>query len=74
MAHQAGDDVVVISPAAELEPIVAEAGARLAVQRGMGLNAGLDQAREAAEADGVERLVVLHGDLPNLAADDVRPL
>ena len=74
VAHQAGDDVVVISPAAELEPIVVEAGARLAVQRGMGLNAGLDQAREAAEADRVERLVVLHGDLPNLAADDVAAL
>jgi 2-phospho-L-lactate guanylyltransferase len=74
VAHEAGDDVVVISPAAELEPMVAEAGARLAVQRGMGLNAGLDQAREAAEADGVERLVVLHGDLPNLAVDDVAAL
>jgi 2-phospho-L-lactate/phosphoenolpyruvate guanylyltransferase len=74
VARQAGDDVVVITPAAELEPIVAEAGARLAVQRGMGLNAGLDQAREAAEADGVDRLVILHGDLPNLAADDVRTL
>jgi len=74
VARQAGDDVVVITPAAELGPIVAEAGARLAVQRGMGLNAGLDQAREAAEADGVDRLVVLHGDLPNLAADDVRAL
>jgi 2-phospho-L-lactate guanylyltransferase len=71
VARQAVDDVVVISPAAELEPIVAAAGARLAVQRGMGLNAGLDQAREAAAADGVQRLVVLHGDLPNLAADDV---
>ena len=74
VAQQAGDDVVVISPAAELEPIVVKAGARLAVQRGMGLNAGLDQAREAAEVDGVERLVVLHGDLPNLAADDVAAL
>jgi 2-phospho-L-lactate guanylyltransferase len=74
VARQAVDDVVVISPAAELEPIVAEAGARLAVQRGMGLNAGLDQAREAAAADGVQRLVVLHGDLPNLAADDVLAL
>jgi 2-phospho-L-lactate guanylyltransferase len=74
VAHQAGDDVVVISPAAELEPIVVEAGARLAVQRGMGLNAGLDQARDAAEGDGLERLVVLHGDLPNLAVDDVAAL
>ena len=74
VARQAVEDVVVISPAAELESIATDAGARLAVQRGMGLNAGLDQAREAALADGVERLVVLHGDLPNLAPDDVLAL
>ncbi|HEY8179084.1 MAG TPA: 2-phospho-L-lactate guanylyltransferase [Candidatus Limnocylindria bacterium] len=74
VARETCDDVVVISPSAELEPIVGEAGARLAVQRGMGLNAGLDQAREAAEADGADRLLVLHGDLPNLAADDVLAL
>jgi len=74
VARQAGEDVVVISPSAELEPIAGEAGAQLAVQRGMGLNAGLDQAREAAETDGVERLVVLHGDLPNLVAGDVMAL
>ena len=73
-AGQATDDVVVISPSAELEPIVAEAGARLAVQRGMGLNAGLDEARAAAMAEGVQRLAVLHGDLPNLEAEDVRAL
>lgn len=74
VAREACEDVVVISPSAELEPIAAEAGAQLAVQRGMGLNAGLDQAREAAETNGVERLVVLHGDLPNLAAADVMAL
>lgn len=74
VARQAVDDVVVISPASELGPIVTEAGARLAVQHGMGLNAGLDEARETALADGVERLVVLHGDLPNLAPDDVQAL
>lgn len=74
VARQACDDVVVISPSAELDPIVIDSGARLAVQRGMGLNAGLDQAREIATADGIERLVVLHGDLPNLAVDDVRAL
>jgi 2-phospho-L-lactate guanylyltransferase len=66
--------VVVISPAAELQPLVEEAGARLVVQRGMGLNPGLDQARAAALADGVELLGVLHGDLPNLSSDDVRAL
>jgi 2-phospho-L-lactate/phosphoenolpyruvate guanylyltransferase len=73
-ARKAADDVVVISPSAELEPIVIEAGARLAVQHGMGLNAGLDEARAAAVNEGVQRLGVLHGDLPNLEADDVRAL
>ena len=40
----------------------------------MGLNAGLDQARGDAQADGIETLVVLHGDLPNLSAEDVLAL
>jgi 2-phospho-L-lactate guanylyltransferase len=62
VARQAADDVVVITPAASLGPIVAEA------------NAGLDQARAQAVDDGVEVLAVLHGDLPNLSADDVRSL
>jgi 2-phospho-L-lactate guanylyltransferase len=73
-AREAVGDMVVISPAAELQPLVEEAGARLVVQRGMGLNQGLDQARAAALADGVELLGVLHGDLPNLSGDDVRAL
>jgi 2-phospho-L-lactate guanylyltransferase len=74
VASEACADVVVISPAASLEPIVAEAGARLVVQRGMGLNEGLEQARDGALADRIELLVVLHGDLPNLAVDDVQAL
>jgi 2-phospho-L-lactate guanylyltransferase len=74
VVREACDDVVVISPSEALHPIVEEAGARLSVQRGMGLNAGLEQARAEALADGVELLGVLHGDLPNLSADDVRAL
>jgi coenzyme F420-0:L-glutamate ligase/coenzyme F420-1:gamma-L-glutamate ligase len=74
VAREAIGDVVVITPSAALEPIVTAAGARLEVQRGMGLNEGLEQAREAALADGVTTLVVLHGDLPELTADDVRAL
>jgi 2-phospho-L-lactate/phosphoenolpyruvate guanylyltransferase len=73
-ARQAADDVVVISPAAQLEPIATETGARLVVQRGLGLNVGLDQARAEALAEGIELLTVLHGDLPNLSADDVLAL
>lgn len=66
--------VVVISPAAELGPLVRGTGATLEVQRGLGLNAGLEQARAQALADGVLTLAVLHGDLPILEPDDVRAL
>jgi 2-phospho-L-lactate guanylyltransferase len=74
VAHEACGDVVVISPSETLGPLVAAAGARLVVQRGMGLNDGLEQARREAIADGVATLVVLHGDLPNLGTDDVAAL
>jgi 2-phospho-L-lactate guanylyltransferase len=74
VAHEACGDVVVISPSEALEPLVAAAGARLVVQRGMGLNEGLEQARREAIADGVATLLVLHGDLPNLGTDDVAAL
>jgi 2-phospho-L-lactate guanylyltransferase len=74
VVHEAVDDVVVISPDAALEPIVVEAGARLAVQRGLGLNSGLEQARATALRDGVAVLAVLHGDLPLLEPDEVRAL
>jgi 2-phospho-L-lactate guanylyltransferase len=69
-----GHEVVVISPDAGLEAVVESVGARLAVQRGMGLNAGLGQARDEALGDGVEVLAVLHGDLPDLAPDDISAL
>jgi 2-phospho-L-lactate/phosphoenolpyruvate guanylyltransferase len=74
MVRQACPDVVVITPAEALRPIVEEAGARLAVQHGMGLNEGLEEARAEAVRDGIELLGVLHGDLPNLAPDDVTAL
>jgi 2-phospho-L-lactate guanylyltransferase len=74
VAHESCGDVVVITPSEALEPLVAGAGARLAVQRGMGLNAGLEQARREALADHIDTLVVLHGDLPNLGTDDVAAL
>jgi len=74
VVREACSDVVVISPAESLGPIVSAAGARLIVQRGMGLNRGLDQARDEALADGIETLCVLHGDLPNLTVDDVTGL
>jgi 2-phospho-L-lactate/phosphoenolpyruvate guanylyltransferase len=74
VSREVSDDVVVISPSRPLVEIVEAAGARLSVQRGMGLNEGLDQARSEALLDGIDELVVLHGDLPNLRADDIRSL
>lgn len=74
VAREACDDVVVITPSVALEPLVAEAGARLSVQHGMGLNAGLEEARSEALLEGIDTLAVLHGDLPNLSADDIRAL
>jgi 2-phospho-L-lactate/phosphoenolpyruvate guanylyltransferase len=74
VAREVTDDVVVISPSRPLAEIVEASGARLAVQRGMGLNEGLDQARSDAILDGIHTLVILHGDLPNLRIDDVEAL
>ena len=74
VAHEACGDVVVITPSETLEPLVAASSARLVVQRGMGLNAGLEQARGEAIANSVTTLVILHGDLPNLLTDDVAAL
>ena len=74
IAHEACGDVVVITPSEALESLVVAAGARLVVQRGLGLNAGLEQARGEAIAEGVTTLLILHGDLPNLTTDDVAAL
>ncbi|MBW3612952.1 MAG: 2-phospho-L-lactate guanylyltransferase [Chloroflexi bacterium] len=74
VAREVTDDLVVISPSRPLAEIVDAAGARLVVQRGMGLNAGLDQARSDAVLEGIHTLVVLHGDLPNLRSEDVMTL
>jgi 2-phospho-L-lactate guanylyltransferase len=74
VAVEAGPEVVVISPDAELGALVTDAGARLSVQRGMGLNAGLAQARDEALSEGVGAVAVLHGDLPALTSADVTAL
>ena len=74
VAHATCGDVVVITPSEALGPLVVGAGARLVVQRGMGLNAGLEQARREAIADAVDTLLILHGDLPNLSTGDVAGL
>jgi 2-phospho-L-lactate guanylyltransferase len=74
VVREAVPDVVVISPSPTLGDLVSEAGAGLLVQHGMGLNEGLEQARQAALAEGVGTLAVLHGDLPELEPSDVAAL
>ena len=74
VTREVSDDVVVISPSRALAEIVEPSGSRLLVQRGMGLNAGLEQARFDALVDDVGTMMVLHGDLPNLQAADVEAL
>ncbi len=74
VSREVSNDVVVISPSRALREIVEPSGARLSVQRGMGLNEGLEQARFDALADAIGTLLVLHGDLPNLQASDVEAL
>jgi 2-phospho-L-lactate/phosphoenolpyruvate guanylyltransferase len=74
VTREVSDDVVVISPSRALAEIVEPSGARLLVQRGMGLNEGLEQARFDALVDDVGTLIILHGDLPNLQASDVEVL
>ena len=74
VAREVTDDVVVITPSRALRESVEPAGARLVVQRGMGLNEGLEQARFDALVEDVRTMIVLHGDLPNLQATDVQVL
>lgn len=66
--------LVVITPDPGLAEIVARFDGRLVVQHGMGLNAGLEEARSTLAAEGATAMLVLHGDLPELGADDVRAL
>ncbi len=74
VAREVCDDVVVISPSRPLAEIVEASGARLVAQRGMGLNEGLEQARAEAMEHGIDTLLVLHGDLPNLRPEDIQTL
>jgi 2-phospho-L-lactate guanylyltransferase len=74
VAVEAEPDTVVISPDPGLGELVAGAGARLSVQHGLGLNAGLAQARDEAIRDGIDTVAVLHGDLPALTSPDITAL
>ena len=68
------DELMVISPSRALADIVGPMGASLSIQNGMGLNEGLEQARQAALDARVDILVVIHGDLPKLTRADIAAL
>ena len=53
VSQEVTDDVVVISPSRNLREIVEPSGTRLVVQRGMGLNEGLEQARFDAVVEDI---------------------
>lgn len=74
VCREVTDDVVVITPSRPLREIVEPSGSRMVVQRGMGLNEGLEQARFDAVVENVGTLAILHGDLPNLRAADIEVL
>jgi 2-phospho-L-lactate guanylyltransferase len=71
VCREVTDDVVVITPSRPLREIVEPSGSRMVVQRGMGLNEGLEQARFDAVVENVGTLAILHGDLPNVRAADI---
>ena len=74
VSREVSDDVEVISPSRPLAEIVEAAGARLAVQRGMGLNEGLEQARSQALLDVCRAHGRSHGDDQLLRRDHGRDL
>jgi 2-phospho-L-lactate guanylyltransferase len=74
VCREVTDDVVVITPSRPLREIVEPSGSRMVVQRGMGLNEGLEQARFDAVVENVGTLAILHGDLPNVRAADIDEL
>jgi 2-phospho-L-lactate/phosphoenolpyruvate guanylyltransferase len=66
------DQVVVITPDPALIGFLARDGVHAIRQRGEGLNAGLDQARDALMGDGdALRLLVVLPDLPLVRASDI---
>ena len=66
--------VLVVSPDPEVLAAGEVAGATGIRQASAGLNPGLLEARDAPEAAGADRLLVLPGDLPGIAAADIGAL
>jgi 2-phospho-L-lactate guanylyltransferase len=74
MATPGVGPVIVVSPDPDVLAVGAALGASGVRQATTGLNAGLVEARDAAEAAGADRLLVLPGDLPGIAPADIGTL
>ena len=61
----------VVSPDPEVADIAAAAGATVVRQDSLGLNQGLEQARDAAVGAGATALLVLPADLPRISPETV---
>ncbi|HEX7172596.1 MAG TPA: 2-phospho-L-lactate guanylyltransferase [Candidatus Limnocylindria bacterium] len=72
--RRAAKNVLVVSPDPQLHGIARELGIGFALQRGLGMNAALAQAREDAATDGVTRLAAVSADLPDLLPADIDAL
>ena len=65
------DEILVVTPDAEVRELALAAGARPLRQRSQGLNRGLGEAREEAVASGADALLVLPIDLPRVSAQAI---
>jgi len=68
------DRVVVVTEDERVAEAARKAGARALVRTDDGLNASLDAAAAALAAEGAAALLVVLGDVPGIAASDVREL
>jgi 2-phospho-L-lactate guanylyltransferase len=60
----AATEVQIVTPDTRLTPLARDWGARTVVQRGEGLNEGLQAARDVAVGEGATAILILPADLP----------
>ena len=68
------DETLVVTPDDEVRALALRAGARPIRQRSRGLNDGLREARDEAEAAGATAILVLPIDMPFVSAESLAPL
>lgn len=68
------DGVALVSRDDQVRAIAEARGHRFISEQGDGLNAALEHASGVLMQEGVDRLLVLHGDLPCLQAEDIEAM